>query len=486
MKRFLLLFLLLPAAATADLPNAALTAEQVNEDVAILKEALTTLHPGYGRYTSETHMQAFWGRLETQQRDGSDVSTLYTEVSRTLAELRCDHTKAELPKSIADYRKEQPTYLPFHAIVRDGRMFVRFSGDQRLAVGSEILSINGRTAASIIRDILPLIPVDGFTDYVREEAFGRNGEWQGGALDNFLPMLYGESTSFELEVRDTKSVAQTLTLAALTYDDWLKLDSEVGRQYTNFSDDDQVRLSFPQKGVAYLAVDTFVNYRKPVDPDAVYRSIFQEIADKDADTLILDLRRNGGGSSDAANGLLRYVMDRPFRVYREIRVRRIEYGDLRQHMNTWEQAALDPDPAAFDQTDDGWFILKPGVPGMDQGVKTPVADAFDRRLVVLTDNANSSGSTSLLTVIRSRKNTVLVGEPTGGNPDGPTAGIMFFLKLPNSEITVRVPWFLQVSDSVERFYGQGLSPDVRVTTSVEDELNGVDRSLQVALELASR
>ncbi len=486
MRRFFLSFLFLPTVATAELPNATLTAEQVNEDVAILKEALTTLHPGYGRYTSESHMRAFWDRLETQQQEGSDVSTLYTEVSRALAELRCDHTKAELPKTIADYRKEQPTYLPFHAIVQDGRMFVRFSGDKRLAAGSEIVSINGRTAASIVRDILPLIPVDGFTDYVREQAFGRNGEWQGGALDNFLPMLYGESTSFELEVRDTKSGSQTLTLNALTYDDWLRLNTEVGRQYTNFSDDDQVRLSFPEKSVAFLAVDTFVNYRKPVDPDWVYQAIFQKIADNDADTLILDLRRNGGGSSDAANGLLRYVMDRPFQVYREIRVRRIEYGDLRQHMSTWEQAALDPDPAAFDQTDDGWFVLKPGVPGIDLGVKTPVTDNFDGRLVVLTDHANSSGSTSLLTVLRSRENTVLVGEPTGGNPDGPTAGIIFFLKLPNSEITVRVPWFLQISDSVEHFYGQGLSPDVPVTTSVEEELNGIDRSLEVALELASR
>ncbi|MDJ0919362.1 MAG: S41 family peptidase [Woeseiaceae bacterium] len=486
MTRFILFFLLLPMVAIADLPNVKLTADQVKEDVAILKEALTTLHPGYARYTSESHMQAFFDRLDARQQNGSDVRELYIDVSRTLAELRCDHTKAEMPKSMANYRKEEPTYLPFHALVRDGRMFVRFSGDERLKVGSEIVSINGRSVSDIIQDILPLIPVDGFTDYVREEALGRTGEWQGGALDNFLPMLYGESTSFELDVRDTKTGTQTLTLPALTFADWLKLDTEVGRQYRNFGDDDQVRLSFPEKGVAYLAVDTFVNYRKPVDPDDIYGAVFSKIADNDADTLILDLRENGGGSTDASTGLLRYVMDRPFKVYREVRVRRIDYGDLRPHMNTWEQAALDPDPAAFNQTDDGWFVLKPGVPGIDVGETTPVAGAFDGRLIVLTDNANSSGSTSLLTVLRSRDNTELVGEPTGGNPDGPTAGIMFFLKLPNSEITVRVPWFLQISDSAERYYGQGLSPDVPVTTSIEDELNGVDRSLEAAIDLASR
>ena len=34
---------------------------------------------------------------------------------------------------------------------------------------------------------------------------------------------------------------------------------------------------------------------------------------------------------------------------------------------------------------------------------------------------------------------IFVGEPTGGNPGGATAGIIFFVKLPNSGIKVRVP-----------------------------------------------
>ena len=94
------------------------------------------------------------------------------------------------------------------------------------------------------------------------------------------------------------------------------------------------------------------------------------------------------------------------------------------------------------------------------------------------------GSTALMTVLRQRDNTVFVGEATGGNPDGTTAGILFFLKLPNSGITARVPWFLHVPDSDVTYGGKGLEPDVPVDVSIGDLVAGRDPILERALELA--
>ena len=74
----------------------------------------------------------------------------------------------------------------------------------------------------------------------------------------------------------------------------------------------------------------------------------------------------------------------------------------------------------------------------------------------------------------------LVGEATGGSAEGPTAGILFFLKLPNSGITVRVPWKRQYMDIAKFEAGKGLLPDVPVAETIEDFRSGVDRALESA------
>ncbi|WP_099017636.1 hypothetical protein [Marinicella litoralis] len=64
--------------------------------------------------------------------------------------------------------------------------------------------------------------------------------------------------------------------------------------------------------------------------------------------------------------------------------------------------------------------------------------------------------------------------------EGPTAGILFFMKLPASDITTRIPMFRQYND-VENFEpGMGLTPDVFATQTKSDLLKGVDTILKAA------
>ncbi len=478
----LVLLCLLFSVANAELPDPVLSSEQAAEDIGLLRLALEQTHPGYGRYTPVAEMERAFAALESMAVDGIPVNQLYVESSRLLSMLRCDHTKAEIPKALASYRDEVPSYLPLQGRLVDGRFFAWHSGLDGIRRGDEIIAINGRSLASITEAILPLIAFDGYTEHARSASFGKTSELKGGALDHFLPLLYGHSERFEIDIVNARGERRSVGGDALTYGDWLALDPDSTGRYRNFSDADAVRLTFPKSRVALLAVDTFVNYRTPVNPDDVYRKLMEQA--EGAHTLVLDLRQNGGGSEDASIGLLRFLMDRPFRVYREKRVKSIDHGELREHYGTWEQAALDPNPAGFDALDDGTYRLKPEFAGQEVRKLQPAEEAFSGRLVVMTDRNNASGSTALMTVLRERDNTVFVGETTGGNPDGTTAGILFFLKLPNSDITVRVPWFLHVPDSDVSYGGKGLEPDEAVRVSISDLVAGRDPILQRAIELA--
>ncbi len=482
MIRAVLVFLLF-SAANAELPDPVLSSEQAAEDIRLLRLALEQTHPGYGRYTPVDEMERAFSALESRAGDGISVNQLYVESSRLLAMLRCDHTKAEIPKGLASYRDDEPSYLPLQGRLIDGRFYAWHVGANGLQRGDEIVAINGRPMNDIVDAVLPLVSFDGYTEHSREASFGKTSELKGGALDHFLPLLYGHNERFEIDVVSVDGRQRRLSGDALAYGDWLALDPASTGRYRNFSDADAVRLGFPKDGVAVLAVDTFVNYRTPVDPDGVYRELMKRA--EDAHTLVLDLRQNGGGSEDASIGLLRFLMDRPFRVYREKRVKSIDHGELREHYGTWEQAALEPNPAGFEALEDGTYRLKPEFAGQEVRELQPAKEAFAGRLVVMTDRNNASGSTALMTVLRERENTVFVGETTGGNPDGTTAGILFFLKLPNSDITVRIPWFLHVPDSDVSYGGKGLEPDEFVSVSIGDLVAGRDPILERAIELAS-
>ena len=155
---------------------------------------------------------------------------------------------------------------------------------------------------------------------------------------------------------------------------------------------------------------------------------------------------------------------------------------LREHMFTWEKEALYPKASRFNKNDDGSYSFKPHVFDATAWIK-PDKTAFNGELIVLTSHNNSSGSTNLLTVLKKRPNTVFVGEPTGGSTEGPTAGILFFMRLPASGITARIPMFRQYNDVDGFELGKGLQPDVMVAVNKSDFIKGVDTILQTAIDL---
>ncbi|MFK7888468.1 MAG: peptidase S41, partial [Gammaproteobacteria bacterium] len=75
----------------------------------------------------------------------------------------------------------------------------------------------------------------------------------------------------------------------------------------------------------------------------------------------------------------------------------------------------------------------------------------------------------------------IVGELTGGNIAGPTAGVLFTLALPESKIRLRLPIVRTITGYDAADSGRGVSPDVRVTLTVSDVRAGRDRALEIAL-----
>ena len=469
-----------PGAAPAVYAPRALDPDSVRADLALLREALETVHPGTYRYTPQAEVDAALARLEARAARPMDEVELYREVSLLLALLRCDHTKAEYPAALAAHRRDRPTHLPFRFRLFDGRMYVASSDSAQAALprGAEVVSIDGRPVAEILAALEPAVSFDGLTGHVTARKLEEDSDLMGSAFEHYYPVFFGlPGGEVRLEVRGPGAApARSVTVRPIPFRAWTALPWPSTTYRAEFAKEVSFRMAAPR--TALLRVGTFVNYREPADPMAVYGGVFARIAEAGADSLVVDLRDNGGGSDDAAVALARFLFDTAFVPYRPARLKAVRYGGLVAHVQSWgdRKELFEPPLERFTRLPDGTYE--------EVAAPAPVEPApgrFRGPVTVLVGPGNASGSAMLVALLREGAGARLVGEPTGGSAEGPTAGRIFFLKLPHSGITVRVP-VRRVRNNVRAFRpGYGVEPDVTVAPTLDDFLAGRDPVLEAAL-----
>lgn len=470
----LLLFLL-----SSNAPSQDLKGKDALADLALARQALETIHPGYDRYTDKAVLDRLWENVERTAEKGIEPGDLYVELSFVLAQIRCDHTLAELPENMAKERDTLPAYLPFRFRLFEERMYVDIPGDTGLARGDEILSIDGAPVGQWLSLLEQMIPVDGDAWQSKIPKIEYSTEFQGGALDHFASLLTPLlPIAARLELLDSNGETRTVLVDRIGYEAYQGLTGEK-RYSRNF--DTSVRFETIGDDGAYLAVDSFVNYRQPVDPVEFLKPYFVQLEEEGRDKLVVDLRRNGGGSDDAQTALLRYLISKPV-LQREGVLTRITSIDpeIRPHINTWDQAALNPDPDWFEPAGNGFYRLVAGPPPTPA---EPLPHAFTGEVVILTSPTNASGVTHMLANLENHGGFTFVGEKTGGAPTGATANVIFFLTLPESGIVIRLPVQRTLIAGRESLpQRDGLAPDVPVPQTAKDYFNGTDRALDVAKE----
>lgn len=460
-----------------------LTVTQVKQDVALAKKAYSKIHPGYTRYSSSNLLDESWNGIvsKAERENGLTLGEFYLALQKTLTLIRCDHTKANLPKSLINERDSQPYYLPFRWRWIEERAFVILPIEgSALKVMDEILSIDGMPIKERVDAVLPYIPYDGKTTWSRLSGVTDSLEFKGGAIDHFGALIWGTHRQVVLEVKSSDGNVQQLSVDRINHKQLLKLQDK-SKSARNFKD----AVVFERIGeeTAYLRIDTFVNYRVPVKPADIYNPIFKALKEEKRKTLILDLRNNGGGSSDASLGLLANLITEPRQATKEMRVNTLDLDDLREHLWTWDKRALDPSRIAFSKNDDGTYSFR-SLFTDEMDTISPAKYAFKGNIIALTSNDNSSGSTNLLAQIQDTGRATLVGEKTGGSVEGPTAGLLFTLTLPESKITTRIPFFRYFSNVKSFEPGFGVFPDKEVKQSAGEFIKSEDSILSAAMKLA--
>ncbi len=429
--------LLSPARLLAAAAPSTLSPAAMRGDLALLRRAYATLHPGLLRYATQRQIDAGFDRLHAEAGRPMTLPAFYLALSRLLAGIRCGHSYANFynqSKPVQAALFDAPGRLPLQFVWLGDRMIVTADPFATgIVPGSRVLAIDRVPAQAVLAALLKVARADGGNDAKRRQLMSVQGEDGYESFDVFHPLLFGGGSRYALlvEAPDGRRRTALVDAATLAQRRTQQAIPDAGR-------DDGPIWSVARCGdAAVLTMDGWGLYNSKWDWRGWLDAQVDRLVADRVPRLIVDLRRNEGGE-DCGDALVARIADRPIvadPARRLVRYRTLP-ADLRPYCDTWDRA-FDRLGETATRVDDRFLSLA----GTDRAatVIAPKGPRFTGRLDVLIGPQNSSATFGFAQMIQRERLGRLIGEPTGGNRRGINGGCFYFFRLPKTGLEVDLP-----------------------------------------------
>ena len=409
------------------------TAKAYKEDLDQLGQKILEVHPNALKFISKVELLKIIEEKKALVTDQTTYGEFAWHCSEIIASINCSHSSTG---SFYFENEMLPLALRFPLQVRwvNDKLFVidPLNNANKVAIKDEIVSINGVAASALIADIYHHISSQGYVATTKKHAFNT---WATG----MIPYALGFPASYELVVKgkDTPVVLNEATTFKNLY-----------RDPSIKSCDDNLCLEvLKEDNIAIMTIASFNYYpwnNLSVFEDFIDRS-FLEIKEKGITNLIIDVRFNGGGSSESSIHLLKYLADRPFTYY-----------SLAEYEG------------------------KEG-PREGEQVQIPKASGFAGKCYFIIDGNGNSTTGHFMSMVKALKLGTIVGEELGSNHFC-SAG-QKICRLPNTRLEYYLANNTHVTTATMLPVEKGILPDHYVTQGIEDYLNNTDTVKEFTIRL---
>lgn len=454
--------------------------EALRSDFDILKEVLEKFHPSLYAYTPKSSIDFAFERYRNAIADSmTEQQFAFHIVSPVITEIRCGHTTISLSKQYLQYFRNirLPSFPLYLKVWKDTMIVTRnlHRKDSLLKKGTQITSINGMNVEQIKNVLFRFLPTDGFADninyirlsnsfpYYHRNILGLEKEYQVGFINSsgqeqivktpcYFPEPDTPRTNSSMKMNKGKKVSTSNSLNKLSD----KFDT-----------------------LNAYAIMNIPSFDKPQLMKRFYRQTFNDINRKKIQSLVIDVRNNGGGNVDNQVQLTRYLNPQSFRVTdTAAAIRRSFKGYRKVFNNEWGNELV----LRFltKRKQDGKYHLR----YWENHVFQPKKSKFFRgQIYVITGGPTFSAASLFCNTLKGQQNVTLIGEETGGGQYSNNGLLIPYLTLPNTQTRIRVPLFRMVPDKHAQNSGRGVLPDIPVYPTAESVRKGNDTKLEMVMSL---
>jgi C-terminal processing protease CtpA/Prc len=428
----------------------------LKEDVDFLLRSIEEIHPNPYAYTPKEDIYKMKMNIIKQIDHPMTQFEFYKKIAPLVASLKDGHTSVRLPKIPGKL-------FPLKVEIFGNRIFAgkEYGG---IPQGSEILEINEIKASELI---------EGMKKYMS----GERDAFISAVIEREFPQLLyaelGDCKEFKVNLRSPEGEIKECSLEAE--------EKTFSTTFMEFFLKGPYSFEIINKDTALMTFDEFIY---PDTFEVFLEGMFKQIKEKSIKNLIIDLRKNGGGSSTLGDMLLEYLTDKPFRQYSKIDVKMsMQFVERDIGIERISEIPTNKIPKPYREhinkllKDEFGFIIE-----WEQEFIKPERNPlrFEGNVYVLTSRYTFSSATDFAATIKDHEIGKIIGEETGGWPT--CYGDVICFTLPNSKISVgcSFKYFVRPSGEDTR---AGVIPDYIVEPQPEDLITGKDRVMEFTLNL---
>ncbi|NIM47848.1 MAG: hypothetical protein GTN78_13590 [Gemmatimonadales bacterium] len=414
-------------------PQAEFTVEQLREDLTFLRDVLEGNHAALYRFHDKASFDASFDSVFARIDGPMTELAFFGLIAPVVAMIDCVHTRIRPSDSLRAYTRRNDVYLPLDIDFVDNRAYIirNYRDQTPVAVGSEVVAINGVPVSSLLREFLSSTPSDGHNETHILYWVNRNSH-------SIFSSALGYPESYRIELVEPPNAAtRVLIVPGMSGSEIATAVEERGPQ--GRMPPLQLEVIDSLKA-AVLTIGTFVS-----DPaDSFHEFLvtsFAELESRGTQSLIVDVRGNYGGHPDNSVDLLRHLADSTFTYFAP------EVGNELVH-------PVEPLETAF--RGDKYFLI---------------------------DGGSFSTTGHFISIVKYHDLGTLIGQESGGTFICNDNSMR--LTLPNTRIGGRVArtTFATAVTGISR--EGGIQPDHVVKPTVDDLLAGVDVALERVLALVA-